>query len=192
MGHIKDRNKSNFLQSQTGAERWVHRDVYHVFLLSFRVFLLLWFSVRWKRPWRPQPLNHWVISYYLYFLMKYDQPRISYSSRYTIKPLTSGQLAAIKHKYIYIYIFTVRIISWTKLYIPQLLTYTCFSFLILHTLDLTNLSCTCRQLAGFFLASKISVFPWPRYHLRRTGTLPCRTSPVDFPRRRCFVGASKY
>ena len=59
------------------------------FLLSFRGFWLLFFSVPWKRPWRPQPLNHWVISYYHYFLMKYDQPRISYSCRYSIRPLTN-------------------------------------------------------------------------------------------------------
>lgn len=151
MGHIKDRNKSNFLQSQTGAERWVHRDVYHVFLLSFRVFLLLWFSVRWKRPWRPQPLNHWVISYYLYFLMKYDQPRISYSSRYTIKPLTSGQLAAIKHKYIYIYIYCknyfldqVIYSSVTNLYLLQLFDFAYLRF----NKSLLHLQTACRVFLG--------------------------------------------
>lgn len=58
------------------------------FLLSFRGFSLLLFSVAWKNPWRPQPLNHCMISYSHHLLMKYHQPRISYSCRYSIRPLT--------------------------------------------------------------------------------------------------------
>lgn len=60
-----------------------------IFLLSFKGFLLF-FSVPWKKPWRHQPLNHWVISYYHHFLMKYDQPRISYSCKYSVRPFTNG------------------------------------------------------------------------------------------------------